>query len=305
MNAACRSFRALLEMKLTGRAAQSELAVLSWHEHLLACDGCRTLLQTEEALELLLASLPEPQLPPELAARVVSRLRAARVHDAADAGLDALLELDPTDAPPTRLAESVLSRLRPMRDAVARGPREVSTNASKARDATRGAEASRAGVDARLDALLESNRAVTVPEGLAARILAGLRSTRAADARRAASRFALSMRTRVLLAAAAIVLVSWVGWRLWGRSTNSAALRENDVVQGSRAPHTASDPSLPDPQMLAALDVLEQWDLLMHEDVDVLLSTLDPAELDTIDETQEEPAPPPPAVEVEEPRSKG
>jgi hypothetical protein len=39
----------------------------------------------------------------------------------------------------------------------------------------------------------------------------------------------------------------------------------------------------PDPQMLAALDVLEEWDLLMQDDVDVLLSTLGPADLALLD----------------------
>lgn len=307
MSATCRSFRALLELKLSGRTAQSELVVLSWHEHLVGCGVCRKLLEAEEALELLLASLPEPNLPAELARRVVSRLRAARRSDVAEAGLDALLDLAPSEAPPARLAESVLARLR--------GAREEAAAPVETARAVHGAETHAA----RLEALLDLDRAVAVPDGLAGRVLAGLRSVRHDERRSAASRFALRPQARWIFAAAAVVVALWVAWTLWQRLPGARSERREDLVHGERSPNAAGagntngtgerpirgDAALPEPQMLAVLDVLEQWDLLMHADIDVLLSTLDPAELDTSDEAPDEPVAPPPQTTPAEPRSKG
>ena len=70
MKSACRSFRTLLEERLRGRPAPRQLSELSWHEHLVGCAACRTLFETEEALEVLLATLPDPRLPPEVKRRL-------------------------------------------------------------------------------------------------------------------------------------------------------------------------------------------------------------------------------------------
>ena len=61
MSSNCREFRRLLERELSPDTP-AELTTLSWHEHLLSCESCRELLREEEALEVLLASLPLPSL---------------------------------------------------------------------------------------------------------------------------------------------------------------------------------------------------------------------------------------------------
>ncbi len=296
MSGACRSFRELLERKLSGRAAPSELVVLSWHEHLLGCGACRDLLEAEEALELLLASLPEPNLPPELARRVISRLRDAQQRDLAETGLDALLDLDRSEAPPARLAESVLARLRTARESAT-----ASVGAAEPSES-------------RLEALLELDRVVSVPEGLASRVLAGLHTLRRDEARaRRAPRFA-AKNVGWVLAVAALVVASWLAWTLRSRVPAPGSARGDQVAHGngepgSSLPDGSTTPlaTSPEPQMLAVLDVLEQWDLLMHGDIDVLLSTLDPVELESIEEPPNTPAVPPESApkEPREPRSKG
>jgi len=99
----CTDFRAALARALEGRPQPRQLVELGWHEHLLDCAACRELLDREEALELLLATLPEPQLPPELSRRVVRRL--------APKGLDSLLDLDDA-AVPAGLAQRVQRAMR-------------------------------------------------------------------------------------------------------------------------------------------------------------------------------------------------
>ena len=101
---ACTDFRELLERALCEPAA--ELQPLSWHEHLNACPECRSVLEEEEALEYLLASLPAPQLPEALVERVLLRLRGEN----APAELDTLLDLDHLDEP-AGLPDRVLSEL--------------------------------------------------------------------------------------------------------------------------------------------------------------------------------------------------
>ena len=100
MSAACRAFRERLASALSG---SPQLTELSWHEHLLACSDCRALLDSEEALEELLASLPAPHLPADLNERVLARL--ARVRET---GLDQLLDLDHSPDAPAGLSERVL-----------------------------------------------------------------------------------------------------------------------------------------------------------------------------------------------------
>jgi hypothetical protein len=238
VNAECTSFRRALERKLLGRPSQQGLLELSWHEHLLACGECRALLEAEEALEILLATLPDPRLPPRLAARVLSRLRVS-----AEGGLDALLELDSEVAAPDRLAARVLAGVRAgMRaDAQASLPHRTP--------------------DERLDALLDLDRDVAVPAGLSARVLNGLRLARR---RRAIPRWVYAAAAAILVA-----LCTWAGWAIWARD-RGAEHHAKSLLVANETP--------PDPQMLAALDVLEVWDLATKDDVDVLLSTLGPAD---------------------------
>jgi hypothetical protein len=142
---ACREFRAALAAALGDgpRAASG----LGWHEHLLGCESCRALLASEEALDALLATLPEPALEPGAAARVLARL--------ADE-LDGLLDAPPAGAP-HGLSARVLAGLREERSAAA------------------------------LDALLGRWEREPAPADLAARTLARLRPARRAPARRRAA----------------------------------------------------------------------------------------------------------------------
>ncbi len=89
----CATFRELLEQALF--ESSSKRQELSWHEHLSTCVACCRLLEEEEALESLLASLPSPELPEALASRVLARLREQRE----DLALDALLERDQLEEP--------------------------------------------------------------------------------------------------------------------------------------------------------------------------------------------------------------
>jgi hypothetical protein len=288
----CQEFRSLLERSLEGGLADGELARLSWHEHLLGCGECRHILEAEEALEILLATLPEPKLPPHLARRVVSRLRDARK---VESRLDALLELDRADAAPDRLAASVLAGLREKRHELA--------------------ETAAAEREARLDRLLDLDRGVAVPKGLAQRVLAGLESERTTTARVSASGVNAStglarQRSRWVYAAAAGVLAFLLGWLAWPRAQHENVVRD-DALAGAdvKKPHARGVDAPPDAQMLAALDVLEQWDLLRSEDVDVLLSSsiepVDEALLEYQEFENAAPAAPAATDKEPEPRSKG
>jgi hypothetical protein len=235
MNPDCRSFRRSLERALEGARGTEELTSLSWHEHLLGCRDCRALLEAEEALELLLESLPEPHLPPQLARRVLARLRAG--DEARETALDRLLELDVQARAPGGLAGRVLAGL----------------------EHERAQPVGSATADARLDALLERARAVAVPADMSQRVLAHLAEERAL-ARRRRPIFA---RRSVQLAAAAGLLALLLAWAFW--PAREHAPRERDL---------AGAPEGVDARMLEHFDVLEQWELLRRNDLDSLLSTL-------------------------------
>ena len=236
----CIEFRALLERELTGRPDPQSLTTLSWHGHLLECAACRTLFEREEALEALLASWPEPRLSPELKHRVLTVL--ARVRK--ERSLDALLERDAASTAPSGLAQRVLAGLEGER-----------TAAACAADP--------------LERLLERDSTVHVPHDLARRVLAGLAAERAP-----ARRPILALRRPVWLAAAAAVLV--VTFAVWLVSRRSRVDEPQPITQQQRAPDGSQTP---DAKMLAVLDVLENWDLLMQPgDVDPLLATIPTAD---------------------------
>lgn len=266
MNADCRDFRLLLEDRLAGRAAPARVAELSWHEHMYACAACRELLEAEEALESLLASLPEPRLAPEVRERVLARLRLSRIHEQHEERLDRLLDAAAFEAPPAGLARGVLDGL-----------------------------ARRVG-DERLDRLLALD-VVEVPEGLAARTLDGLRLARRAPARR---RTVLRI---VLVGAAAAALVALV-WIARPDASRSPVDRVDVVKEPNPAPSVAPDvapragsgdgarvasngSAVPD-EFLAALDVLENWDVLVATDSETLLTVLPTAEEALLAEFEEE-----------------
>ena len=231
MNPPCREFRDRLVSALGGHQGgpPDALRTLSWHEHLLACGDCRAVLAAEEALEDLLASLPEPRLPAGVAERVLARLALDRLLDAAGSA-----------AVPTGLAARVLA----------------------------GLEGARA--EAALDRLLGLVPAPVAPRGLAARTLAALEGERAPRPvlplrRRAPSPLAVGLR---LAAALALLVGGALGVR--------ALLHE----EGRPREEVASVGSLdaPPTELLESLDLLEAWELITDDSLEVMLTSLDTAD---------------------------
>ena len=228
MSADCHAFRTLLGAALAGRPDPPGLVELGWHEHLLGCGDCRDLLAAEEALELLLASLPDPSLPPDLTRRVLARLR-----NETESTLDGLLDLDHVAVP------------------VGLGAR-VRAGVAAARA---GAEETRP-VDP-LDALLEHARPVDVPDDLARRVLAALRYERA-RVRRTVPRTIPSVGA---LRRAAAVLVAGLAVTLLWRSTlapDDGARPDRRVARANDREVIASLPVLDYWDALEELDPLEQ-----------------------------------------------
>lgn len=271
MNAACARFRARLARLLSGRAAPRALDELSWHEHLLACGECRELLEQEHALDQLLASLPCPELSPELAQRVLAKLQPQR---SSEVSLDQLLELSTADSP-GGLARSVLAGL--------------------AGERTLGQVKRALGGDERaLDRLLERVPAPRPPADLAARVLAKARFQRAREqpaAQRPSVRIAPRLRRFALVAGLALAL-GLIALRLATRTeraqeelalldpvTPAEPVTPADSVAPMHAPRTetVTDPARDEPsqELLAALDLLESWELVASEDLDVQLNALD------------------------------
>lgn len=240
----CLAFRTLLEKKLVGRPDPTSLSELSWHGHLLDCADCRELFEGEEALEALLATWPEPRLSPDEKRRVLTALAKSK---RSEISLDALLERDAEFVPPGDLAARVLAGL----------------------EKSRGAEAARA--DAALDRLLDRAGQVEVPRHLGRHVLTAL------AAQRTVARPMLALRRSTwALAAAAVLLVSLVVWLAKRRDGVDVP---PIIVQDQPSSTPAAAAATPDAQMLAALDVLENWDLLMlSTDVDALLATIGTAE---------------------------
>ncbi|MCZ6597031.1 MAG: hypothetical protein O7B99_05280 [Planctomycetota bacterium] len=249
MSSACKNFRARLERALRGRGDAAERSGLAWHEHLLACVPCRELLQAEEALEELLASLPEPRLPAHLAERVLARLAAERRSDAGD--LDELLELDTAPEAPAGLVGRVLEGL--------------------------AAERRVLGEDAALDRLLERVPAPQAPEGLSARVLAGLAAERGVARTRFGSRV-----ERYAAAAVVLLAVGFLAW-LAGRPHPTPYSSGPTGLTVQPAGSFVTDAEEPSDELLAVLDVLENWKLVASEEVDIALATLDPADEELYD----------------------
>jgi hypothetical protein len=266
---ACRDFRSRLASLLSGRASSASFGELAWHEHLLGCADCRALVETEQALEELLASLPQPQLPPELAQRLLARLEPAR----GDVALDLLLERGDAVAVPGALASRMLAKL----------------------DSARAAQRE----EARLDALLARLPEPQVPADLSRRTLARLALARRPHP--AAPRTATPR--RLALAAAALVTLALGAWLL-GRDPRRDGASDIDLAQGPapRVPQVAPRERVldePPADLLASLDLLESWELVVDDSVeaDVLaLDGFDALLLDVADELDAE-APAQPATE--------
>ena len=266
----CREFRAALWRSLEGLPIPEKLTVLSWHEHLLSCADCRELLEREEALEQLLATLPDPKLPPELTRRLMVRLKATT--DVATE-LEALLDLAEAGAP-KGLADRVRVRVRS----------ELALDALLERDSQlvvpEGlAQGVLAGIHTRaereLDGLLELESEIRVPVGLSARILSRLESARPelAEAGHAWG----SVRALRVYAAAAGLTFAVVSFAAWRMNQGDAAEPFERTGTEIAAANTGSDEE-PDPQLLADFDLIEEVlrldDLgpLMDDDLDLALS---------------------------------
>jgi hypothetical protein len=333
VNHSCTEFRARLAQAL----AEHPVAELAWHEHVLTCSDCRELLDAEEALDDLLASLPRPNLPPELARRVIARLAPERELDRLlDRALDRALGGSLHEARP-QLAGELLARLAAPREIAAREreldqlldrvpavarpelARELLARLAPVREAARAERA--------LDALLERVPQPQIPGDLAPRTLATLAPERApapvpAPARERvqghihgqvqgrSSRSAVLERglhpasasperwrvARPLLAAAAVALLlagaAWI-WsvrreRAEGEFAPSGAgpqvaergasnPQDQSPAQPQpersnspeRAPAQSLDALEPDAELLAQLELLEAWDLITDEQLDL------------------------------------
>lgn len=250
----CRAFRRRLEERLAGRVRERGLTDLSWHQHLYGCGACRGLLEREEALEVLLASLPEPHLPRDLAERVLARLRRGSEFE-----LDRLLELDQSTIAPSDLAQRVLAGL-----ATSRGAQPASASISPVPASI---------TEQQLDRWLDQAGRVEVPLDLGRRILAGLERQRGRPLRRA------SFARRPFLVAAASLLLAAGLWVLWpaGRGVEPGQEGLEQVARGPQGiPPLPSEPVAlpgpePEPELLALLDLLAE-DLLWDDDVDLDLA---------------------------------
>lgn len=247
----CGRFRVELERALSGRPDPGAVAHLAWKSHLSECAGCRALLEGEEALEVLLASLPQPHLPQELAQRVLARL-----SDRSDA-LDELLALDA--APPSAglelsgrvLGELVDARAEARLDALLELEAEPSAPDALATDVLAGLRPARE--EQAVEEWLEAD-AVEQPIRLPERVLAGLESVR----ERTPRRFALLAGGAPLLKLAALVLgLLGVAWLLRGPLGSG----RGDAVDVAQVPSV---------EMLNVLDVLtEDWELLMDQELEL------------------------------------
>ena len=122
----------------------------------------------------------------------------------------------------------------------------------------------------RLDALLDEQPAPRVPDGLAERVLAAVAEERASRGAGRGARPRLLWVGAPLAAAAALAL--WFGTR------PDAAPEGPTQVAG--APGASGELALPaEPELLRELELLEDWELLVTDDLDLLL-----AELDEVDE---------------------
>ncbi len=265
MSSACREFRRRLERALLGRPDRDELEALGWQEHLLACGDCRGLLEAEQVLEELLASLPNPRLSPDSMQRLVERLRALRADDAA---LDNLLDLDRAEPPPD-LADRVLASM---------------------------SERARAPAARPLDEVLDAWR-VDAPAGLAERVLADL------EPARGRVRSGAVLPWRRYAAAAAILVAAALAWRAFEAPITEGPGGDGTVAQNSGDPRTGDpgDDLSADEELLANLDVLEAWDVLLREDVDLLLASYDPVDEVLLDWEADSAEPTAPAATPEEP----
>ena len=189
--------------------------------------------------------------------RHIVECEACRDHLASEDRLDELLAAVPEPHVPGDLVRRVRAALEPMR-----------TRSRASRD--------------ELDQLLELVPDPVVPEGLSARVLDGLRRECSSPGRQAAP-FSL-LRGRGLLVAAAALLLVLFAFR-WSWITSSSELPE----EVGRVVYFHEELQDEDELIVYAL---ENWELLMSDEIEVYLASLDPEEqalfeLDLLDGAEE------------------
>jgi hypothetical protein len=209
------------------------------------------------------------------------QMKASVADAASEARLDALLERADALVIPSDLAHRTLAALE-------------SARAAPAGSAAFEAESQLVSFtieEGRLDALLARAGHVAVPEDLAAHTLSRLAPARRPLVR---SRPKFVAPTWVYAAAAVLVaaLLVWAMWPKHSKPTVPEMATEtpqraggdagsNDATPSSKRDASRADDHVaraPDPKMLEAWDVLENWDLLTKNEVDVILSTVQPAD---------------------------
>ena len=324
MNSDCKQFRRrlrdALEGGLRGEAPGLEaVRPLSWHEHLFTCGQCRELLEAEEALEEVLASLPAPVLPMKLVKRILERLaleRLATGRAPSASDLDHVLTAGDVVDVPKELTARVLAGIVHTRGDQGAEQLDVLLNLVPAPEVSAGLSArvlrrTRAERELALDALLGLVPAPRIPAGLAGHVLDALDAERSSAGERKMARPALGA-LQYVAAIAATLVVAFGAWRLAAEEKPGPNLSgERDGLV--RADGTGSDPVRDEPRenvatreangtsvgglietdaatpqpsqndsLLASLDVLEDWDLLMSADIDVLLGSLDEADAELL-----------------------
>ncbi len=255
MSTSCIQFRQHLEALLEGKPNPQSLTALGWHDHLLNCGACRELLEQEEALEHLLASLPDPNLPPDLSRKVLLRLRQAE------------------PLAPSALRESALETLL--------SKDEVEVPAGLAARVRAGVAAAR--LEGRLDALLEQALVVDVPQGLSQRIRAGLGEQRelaySSVPMHGARPVGKPDRSGLRLKLAAALLIGASGVALW----RGLVQQETEGPDPLLAEGPSASPSRPeaDEEVIDHLSELLYWESI--ESLDPVARDL-LSELDLVDE---------------------
>ena len=215
----CEDFRSRLA-QASSLPASTDRESVAWHRHIVECELCRDLLASEERLDELLAAVPEPHVPRDLARRVRAAL------------------------------EPVRARVRAPED--------------------------------ELDRLLELVPEPVVPEGLPDRVLAALQSERSSDQEQAAP-FSLLRGRGLLVAAAALLFAFFLFRRAWTTSPGGSPEELGRVAYFHE--------ELQDEDELIVY-ALENWELLMSDEIEVYLASLDPEEqalfeLDLLDGVEE------------------
>lgn len=210
------------------------------------------------------------------------RARLARLFEGAPGTLDAAGRAHWLDCPDCRARfenEEALERL--LRDDRADAPPGLAAAVLARLEPAR--------ADAALDELLESV-VVTAPEGTAQRVLAGLVGARRRERRALVAR-------RALVGVAAVAALLFVLWRWSVRP--EPAIAPADLVDVPPVEPSIDPADLDQDEELVAYAV-ERWELLMDDDVDLWLASLDPldqARIELLDDvTLDESAPPPAPV---------